>query len=83
MDYPNSKKARKVFLCLFVGSGVMGESVPRGLEGDVGEENETVLYERRREKQRRARSGKRRDIKTKDWILKKKEVSSPVLSFIL
>ncbi|KAL5489815.1 BUD23 [Sanghuangporus weigelae] len=82
VDYPNSKKARKVFLCLFVGSGKANESVPRGLEGDDGEEvddderrSKTIAYERRREKEkRRERNGKRKDLKTKDWILKKKEL---------
>ncbi|KAL5529706.1 hypothetical protein ACEPAG_5691 [Sanghuangporus baumii] len=85
VDYPNSKKARKVFLCLFVGSGKVNDSVPRGLEGNGEEEVElddgekgrrkTVAYERRREKEkRRERSGKRKDLKNKDWILKKKEL---------
>ena len=80
VDYPNSKKARKVFLCLFVGSGGSVGEVPRGLEGDVSEvngENGKVVYERRREKEgRRVKGGKRKDVKTKDWILKKKEVSA-------
>ncbi|OCB89817.1 williams-Beuren syndrome critical region protein 22 [Sanghuangporus baumii] len=84
VDYPNSKKARKVFLCLFVGSGKMNDSVPRGLDGDGEEEvddvdegrrRKTIAYERRREKEkRRERSGKRKDLKTKDWIVKKKEL---------
>jgi 18S rRNA (guanine1575-N7)-methyltransferase len=30
VDYPNSKKARKVFLCLFVGDGGGGAQMPRG-----------------------------------------------------
>ncbi|EJD02460.1 williams-Beuren syndrome critical region protein 22 [Fomitiporia mediterranea MF3/22] len=77
VDYPNSKKARKVFLCLFVGSGGGAQQVPRGLEGEEEEDvrEKTVAYERRREKERkRSRGGKRQDVKTKDWILKKKEL---------
>lgn len=80
VDYPNSKKARKVFLCLFVGGGGQTE-VPRGLDGVVaGEEGgKKAVFERRREKEKRRSKGKRKDIKAKDWILKKKEVSSYVL----
>ncbi|KAH8116859.1 williams-Beuren syndrome critical region protein 22 [Phellopilus nigrolimitatus] len=65
VDYPNSKKAKKVFLCLFVGSG--------GAQQELGEE--TVAYERRRDKERRReKSGKRKSVKAKDWILNKKEL---------
>ncbi|KAF8136764.1 williams-Beuren syndrome critical region protein 22 [Boletus edulis] len=73
VDYPNSKKAKKVFLCLFVGSGGGGQQLqlPKGLEA----EDEQVPFERRREKERkRDRSGKRKTLKDKDWILKKKEL---------
>lgn len=71
VDYPNSKKAKKVFLCLFVGSGG-GQQLPKGLEG---EEDDHVRFERRREKEkRRDRTGKRKGVKDKAWILKKKEL---------
>ncbi|THH10789.1 hypothetical protein EW145_g1076 [Phellinidium pouzarii] len=73
VDYPNSKKAKKVFLCLFVGSGG-GQQVPKGLDGEE-ERKETVPYERRRDKERRReKSGKRKAVKAKDWIVKKKEL---------
>lgn len=79
VDYPNSKKARKVFLCLFVGGGGGGQQqeLPMGLEtGD-----EQVPFEKRREKdKKRDRSGKRKTVKDRDWILKKKEVSLFVLA---
>ncbi|KAI0647008.1 S-adenosyl-L-methionine-dependent methyltransferase [Trametes meyenii] len=79
VDYPNSKKARKVFLCLFVGGGGAGaQQVPKGLEGEeAGEEEEAgkALFEKRRERLRaKERSGKRKSIKDKDWILQKKEL---------
>ena len=49
MDYPNSKKDKKVFLCLFVGSGNSSRAqLPKGLEGDE-EAGDTVAFERRRE----------------------------------
>ncbi|KAG2158244.1 S-adenosyl-L-methionine-dependent methyltransferase [Suillus bovinus] len=72
VDYPNSKKARKVFLCLFVGGGGAQQQMPKGVEG---EDDEQVRFERRREKERRRDvSGKRKNMKDKDWILKKKEL---------
>ena len=76
VDYPNSKKARKVFLCLFVGGGG-GAQVPKGLEGEEVEANEgKALFEKRRERMRaKGKDGKRKSVKDRDWILKKKEVS--------
>lgn len=77
VDYPNSKKARKVFLCLFVGGGG-GAQVPKGLEGDGGVESEDAkaTFEKRRQREsRRERNGKQKVVKGgKDWILRKKEV---------
>ncbi|PAV23995.1 williams-beuren syndrome critical region 22 [Pyrrhoderma noxium] len=76
VDYPNSKKAKKVFLCLFVGSGnSSGAQLPKGLEGDE-EAGDTVAFERRRERDQKKRSGKRKNVKVidKEWILKKKEL---------
>lgn len=76
IDYPNSNKARKVFLCLFVGSGGQ-QQVPKGLDGEEVDDG-TVRFERRRERERkRDRSGRRKPIKDRDWILKKKEVDLP------
>lgn len=76
VDYPNSKKAKKVFLCLFVGSG--GQQVPKALEGEEAEvDEEQARFEKRREKLRRKeKDGKRKNIKDRDWILRKKEVRS-------
>jgi len=72
VDYPNSKKARKVFLCLFVGGGGTQQQLPKGVEG---EDNEHAKFERRREKEKkRVISGKRKNVKDKDWILRKKEL---------
>ena len=60
VDCPNSKKARKVFLCLFVGRDGGAGEVPRGLDGEVdeGEENGRIKFERRREKERRGGRGR-------------------------
>lgn len=75
VDYPNSRKAKKVFLCLFVGGGGGQQEMPKGLEVEE-EEDGKALFEKRRERERlRTKNGKRKNIKDKDWILKKKEVS--------
>ena len=75
VDYPNSKTARKVFLVLFVGGGGGQQQVPEGLEGEEREEGK-VRFERRRDRARtKQKSGKRKGLKDKDWILKKKEVN--------
>lgn len=84
IDYPNSKKARKVFLCLFVGDGGSSQ-VPQGLEADdavgaaaaEGEDaNVKAKFEGRRQREsRRERNAKQNAIKGgKDWILRKKDV---------
>jgi 18S rRNA (guanine1575-N7)-methyltransferase len=74
VDYPNSKKAKKIFLCLFVGAGSKQQALPKGLEGDVDADEDRVKFERRRERQRSKDKGKKKGVKDRDWILKKKEV---------
>ncbi len=88
VDYPNSKKARKIFLCLFVGDGgaatAQQQQLPRGLEGD-GEaegEDERVTFEKRRQRESRREKGKKQTVAKggKEWVLRKKEVRhSPAL----
>lgn len=79
VDYPNSKKAKKVFLCLFVGGGG-AQQVPKGLDGEEVEDDGQARFEKRREKLRtRGKNGKRKSIKDKDWIIKKKEVRQPYM----
>lgn len=80
VDYPNSKKAKKVFLCLMVGGGGGERQVPCGLDGVEGEaDREGVVFERRREREKkRSKSGKRSVVKDKDWILRKKEVCESI-----
>lgn len=89
VDYPNSRKARKVFLCLMVGSGrypganteesssmdVDNEGLPRGLNGeDPNEEKRNVTFERRRARERLHGKKKKKGGIDKEWILKKKEL---------
>ena len=76
VDYPNSKKARKVFLCLFVGQQKQ-QKLPEGLDGEEEEQEAKVRFERRREREKARSKGKRKSVKDRDWILKKKEVCEP------
>lgn len=65
---------------LFVGGGGGGQQVPEGLEGEVHEDGK-ARFERRRERvTKRDKSGKRKGVKDKDWILKKKEVGAQPFS---
>ncbi|KAG0166564.1 hypothetical protein DFQ28_006403 [Apophysomyces sp. BC1034] len=76
VDYPNSKKAKKYYLCLFAGqeTGFRNE-MPRAL-GEEGElhpdEAKSIAYERRRVERRRRND--RKSIKDKKWVLHKKQV---------
>ena len=75
VDYPNSTKKRKMYLCLMVGQ----QEIPKGIDGE-----EATLGEKRRkgeevknEKSRRkvgGKKGKKDKLDGKEWILKKKEL---------
>ncbi|ORX92884.1 S-adenosyl-L-methionine-dependent methyltransferase [Basidiobolus meristosporus CBS 931.73] len=72
IDYPNSNKAKKFYLCLFA-----GQSAPQDLPKALGEEDESngVTYANKRVIERRSNRGSRRPIKDKNWVLRKKELS--------
>lgn len=78
VDYPNSRKARKVFLVLYVGDGgASTRSLPQGLDGDEPVDAETVKNEKKRLREGRrlkSKKGKKDDKGGKDWILRKKEL---------
>ncbi|XP_033027558.1 probable 18S rRNA (guanine-N(7))-methyltransferase [Lacerta agilis] len=69
VDYPNSAKAKKFFLCLFVGAA---DALPKGLGTECGDD-ETVrakfTNERTRFKNIKGKSAK----KSRDWVFEKKE----------
>jgi hypothetical protein len=75
VDYPNSTKKRKMYLCLMVGQ----QEIPKGIDGE-----EATLSEKRRkgeevknEKSRKkvgGKKGKKDKLDGKEWILKKKEL---------
>uniref|UniRef100_A0A670JR67 18S rRNA (guanine-N(7))-methyltransferase n=1 Tax=Podarcis muralis TaxID=64176 RepID=A0A670JR67_PODMU len=69
VDYPNSAKAKKFFLCLFVGAA---DALPKGL-GTECSDQETArakfTNERTRFKNIKGKSAK----KSRDWVFEKKE----------
>lgn len=66
VDYPNSQKAKKFYLCLFAGRQFNEvQELPKGLE------QEAVTTVRRTAKARSERKG----VKDRNWILHKKEVA--------
>ena len=80
VDYPNSTKAKKYFLCLSVGGT---GTLPSGLTGEEGEakeeedERRTVMVGKVRDRRTGGKGGKagkeRAGVKTKEWIVAKKE----------
>lgn len=71
VDYPHSTKAKKHFLVIYAGySGDMPHVIPKGLEGEVEEHNQTVRAEGR---ERERRKGRRGAPNVKDRIINKKE----------
>lgn len=75
VDYPNSNKARKVFLCLFVGGGGGQQNLPQALDDGVVDDSKARFEKRRAREKERTRAGPRKKVKDRDWILKKKEVA--------
>lgn len=80
VDYPNSAKKRKMYLCLMVGS----QEIPRGLTGeeievDGKDGKKGVKNEHRRKKDaalkgRELKKKAKKGIVDKEWILKKKDL---------
>ncbi|TPX34358.1 hypothetical protein SmJEL517_g03022 [Synchytrium microbalum] len=78
VDYPNSTRAKKYFLCLLAGYRGMEHTAPELPKGLDGDEPTEAVFESKRimERQRRHGGGKgkkRVGVKDKAWILKKKE----------
>ncbi|CAG8782662.1 18919_t:CDS:2, partial [Racocetra persica] len=79
IDYPNSKKAKKYFLCLFAGQIPTEDGkpkMPKALGEDGEDEPNVVAYSSQRTQERQRTKGKqRKSIKEKDWVLHKKEIA--------
>eukprot|EP00043_Microstomoeca_roanoka_P006955 m.67425 g.67425 ORF g.67425 m.67425 type:complete len:281 (-) comp13632_c0_seq2:63-905(-) len=70
IDYPNSTRAKKIYLCLF--AGVIG-ALPRGKsDADETASVASVAFTRA-DRKRQERRAKRAPPKSKEWIMKKKE----------
>ncbi|KAK3587591.1 hypothetical protein CHS0354_032791 [Potamilus streckersoni] len=71
VDYPNSTKAKKMFLCLFAGGTT--QALPKGLgtEGAIDMRKNEITYSDKRERIKNARGKSLK--KSRDWILEKKE----------
>lgn len=77
VDYPNSKKAKKFYLCLMTGPSASSSGKQQmELPAAYGTEEGTVQYEkgRKREERSHSRKGKKKDASSKDWILRKKSL---------
>lgn len=75
VDYPNSRKARKMYLCLMVGQ----QEIPKGIDGDVevddGARRKSIQNERRRKREASRKKAKgSKGLTGKEWVLKKKEL---------
>ncbi|XP_053413284.1 probable 18S rRNA (guanine-N(7))-methyltransferase isoform X1 [Nycticebus coucang] len=69
VDYPNSAKAKKFFLCLFTGPSIF---LPKGLNENQDEETtKESLFSNERVSYRMVRQGLVR--KSRQWVLEKKE----------
>jgi 18S rRNA (guanine1575-N7)-methyltransferase len=79
VDYPNSSKAKKFYLCLFAGfadNPTNAPSLPQGLgtEGDEPRSSVDYAYERMKERRRRGKKN-RVAVKDRNWVLHKKETA--------
>ena len=69
VDYPNSRKARKMYLVLMVGQQAMPEAIE-----DAKATRQGILNERRRNGRGKKLGKGKKDLGVKDWVLKKKEL---------
>ncbi|KAJ2306660.1 18S rRNA (guanine1575-N7)-methyltransferase [Coemansia sp. RSA 2611] len=76
VDYPNSKKARKFYLCLFAGQAPSGrkQELPKGLASE--EAPDSVAYTQTRiQNQKRGKKSRKPVKNSVEWILHKKELA--------
>ncbi|GAB9463777.1 hypothetical protein Gpo141_00001225 [Globisporangium polare] len=73
IDFPNSAKAKKFYLCLFAGYDAT-PAIPKalGTGEDAGMTSE-IAFEARRKQLHQRRGKGREPVKVKDWVLAKKE----------
>lgn len=78
VDYPNSTKAKKIFLCLFAGEPNFELPAARSAMHEDGEVEEgqganSVLFTRADKKRPQRTKGKRKGVKDREWVQNKKE----------
>jgi len=70
VDYPNSAKAKKIFLCLMTGGG--NDKLPKGLGAEEKQQSRRqISFSERKEKIRNLKGAKHQTHKS--WVLEKKE----------
>lgn len=73
VDYPNSTKRKKYYLCLFIGNQGQGpgeQSLPQGLSDECDQDSTVSVLAGRSE-----RKGKqRKPVKDRNWVMQKKEL---------
>ncbi|KAJ3188207.1 hypothetical protein HDU85_005357 [Gaertneriomyces sp. JEL0708] len=75
IDYPNSAKAKKYYLCLFAGYKDNVSASPELPKGLSEEGTSQVDYTSKRLSERRKGGASRRPVKDKNWVLHKKELN--------
>jgi len=70
VDYPNSTRAKKMFLCLFAGGQV--QQLPKGLTGEEGSEEFPTQARFNKERQRYKNLRGKSLKKSRTWIVEKK-----------
>eukprot|EP00921_Rhytidocystis_pertsovi_P002944 GHVQ01004916.1.p1 GENE.GHVQ01004916.1~~GHVQ01004916.1.p1 ORF type:complete len:287 (+),score=49.32 GHVQ01004916.1:173-1033(+) len=76
VDYPNSTKAKKFYLCLWSGmTGLLAhQTLPQGIQQGEDDNNSSAVVNATRDRQEKSRKqGKKVKKGTKEWILIKKE----------
>ncbi|KAI8819576.1 S-adenosyl-L-methionine-dependent methyltransferase [Fimicolochytrium jonesii] len=75
VDFPNSTKAKKYYLCLFAGfkdNASEAPKLPKGLDEESGAQ---VAYASKRTREKRRGKDSRKELKDKNWVLHKKELN--------
>jgi 18S rRNA (guanine1575-N7)-methyltransferase len=70
VDFPNSSKAKKFYLCLYCGA--QPTTAPKALGVDEAVEG-VDFTDRKKDKKRRGKKGNKNPVKSKDWVLAKKD----------
>ncbi|KAF1315802.1 Methyltransferase wbscr22, partial [Globisporangium splendens] len=72
IDFPNSSKAKKFYLCLFAGYDAP-PVIPKALGTGEAASASEVAFENRRKQLHQRRANGRDSVKVKDWVLAKKD----------